>query len=57
MRYAWKRSCDEQLIKKPMYEVIDEYLPAYYTNNMKIKIASLGNNAGILGAASLCMQE
>ncbi|GAA4842142.1 ROK family protein [Algivirga pacifica] len=42
------------LLEAPMKEVIHHYLTPYYTNDLQIEIATLGNNAGILGAASLC---
>jgi glucokinase len=29
-------------------------LPAYYTQQLDFRLASLGNDAGVLGAASLC---
>lgn len=35
------------------YKTIKEYLPAYYTEEVEIKKASVGEDAGILGAASL----
>ncbi len=40
-------------LKGNMYEVINAFLPEYYTNALDIRLATLGNNAGILGAASL----
>lgn len=40
-----------------MEEAIRKYLPPYYTNNLKIKKASLSNDAGLLGAAGLIMLE
>ena len=41
-------------LEKTMYETIYKRLTPYYTNSLSIKIASLKNEAGILGAASLC---
>jgi len=35
------------------YTTIKEYLPPYYTDDIEIKKASVGEDAGILGAASL----
>jgi len=43
-------------IEKSMWAEIHKFLPASYTDNMKIKAASMGNDAGIMGAASLCFQ-
>ncbi|NLR92636.1 ROK family protein [Flammeovirga agarivorans] len=40
-------------LKLNMYSVINEFLPEYYTKDLNIQLATLGNNAGILGAASL----
>lgn len=46
-----------QFFVPSMEDVIRKNLPAYYTNNLKIKKASLSNDAGILGAAGLIMLE
>ena len=43
------------MFKAPMYEVINDYLTPYYLEDLDIHLASLGNDAGMLGAASLCM--
>jgi len=40
-------------MKEPMYEVINEHLGEYYTDDLIIEKASLGNDAGIIGAAAL----
>lgn len=40
-------------MKKPMFEVIHEHLGEYYTDDLVIQKASLGNDAGIVGAAAL----
>lgn len=40
-------------MKDPMYKVINEHLGDYYTDDLEIKKASLGNDAGIVGAAAL----
>ncbi|HYH55041.1 MAG TPA: ROK family protein [Anseongella sp.] len=37
-------------------KALGDHLPAYYTASLKIEKASLGNNAGLLGAASLFMK-
>lgn len=36
-------------------KVLEAYLTPYYLNNLKIRRAALGNDAGLLGAASLCL--
>jgi glucokinase len=41
---------------KPMQKVLMSKLTPYYTEKITIKKATLGNNAGILGAASLCFK-
>lgn len=40
-------------MKAPMYDVINEHLGEYYTEDLVIEKASLGNDAGIIGAAAL----
>jgi glucokinase len=40
-----------------MEQAIRKNLPSYYTSNLKIKKASLSNDAGLLGAAGLIMLE
>ncbi len=40
-----------------MMEVLQQNLTPYYTKNLVLKKASLGNEAGILGAASLCFGQ
>ncbi len=42
------------IIKKPILKMLEENLTSYYTKDLLIKKAELGNNAGIMGAASLC---
>jgi glucokinase len=41
-------------LKDEMFKAIYKRLSPYYTNKLEIRVASLGNNAGIIGAASLC---
>ena len=41
-------------LAETMNRALSEFLTPYYTKDIKIKKASLGNNAGIVGAASLC---
>lgn len=38
-------------------EILHKYLTPYYLNKLSIRRATLGNDAGILGAASLCFIE
>jgi glucokinase len=40
----------------PMEKVLMKNLTPYYTKDLDIKLATLGNNAGILGAAALCFR-
>lgn len=42
------------IIEGPMMKTIHQYLPDYYTDPLKITKATLANEAGIIGAASLC---
>ncbi|AZQ61802.1 ROK family protein [Flammeovirga pectinis] len=44
-------------LKGNMYEVINNFLPEYYTKDLNIQLATLGNNAGILGAASIGIDQ
>lgn len=43
-------------VYKPMKKVLMKNLTLYYTEKLDIKKATLGNNAGILGAAALCFK-
>ena len=44
------------LIKDKLQETLEYNLTPYYTKDILIKRAELGNNAGIVGAASLCFK-
>lgn len=44
------------LIIEKLQETLEYNLTPYYTKDMLIKRAELGNNAGIIGAASLCFK-
>ncbi|MFC2125277.1 ROK family protein [Bacteroidota bacterium] len=43
-------------VVKPMVKTINKNLTPYYTKDLMIRKATLGNNAGIIGAASLCFK-
>lgn len=43
-----------EIIEEPLRKFLEKHLTEYYTRRLQIKKATLGNNAGILGAASLC---
>ena len=44
-------------VRPNMEAVLYQFLPPYYTDKMSIQLAVLGNNAGIVGAASLCVKK
>ena len=45
------------LIYEKLYDTLDYNLTPYYVDDLLIKRAELGNNAGIIGAASLCFKN
>jgi glucokinase len=45
-----------ELVIKPMKKVLMDNLTPYYTSQLEIKKATLANEAGIIGAASLCFK-
>ena len=47
-------SASFEFIKPGVWKVLNAYLPPYYTNAIDFRLASLGNDAGVLGAAALC---
>ena len=44
------------LVIEPMKKVLMKNLTPYYTSKLEIKKATLANEAGIVGAASLCFK-
>ena len=46
-----------ELLKPTMWDKLNELLPEIYTRDLKIYVASLENEAGIIGAALLCFAE
>lgn len=42
---------------KPMYKQINKFIGPYYTDHLNIRMASLANEAGIVGAAALCFLD
>jgi len=46
-----------EIMKPDMLEVLKKHLPAYYTDDLEIKPASLSNDAGLLGAAALILEK
>jgi len=42
------------LIKESMHASLAKHLTPYYTKQIDVELATLGNEAGIIGAASLC---
>lgn len=43
-----------EFIKPGVWKMLNAYLTPYYTNSIDFRLASLGNDAGVLGAAALC---
>jgi glucokinase len=41
-------------IYRPALSMLERHLPNYYIKNLKLQQATLGNDAGIIGAAALC---
>jgi len=44
------------IIEENMNKELKKRLPKYYADKLTIKLASLGNDAGIIGAAALCFK-
>jgi glucokinase len=49
-------SASFEYIKPGVWKELNAYLPPYYTKALDFRLASLGNDAGVLGAAALCFQ-
>lgn len=45
------------LFNESMMDTIELWLPDYYLSDLTIKLATLGNDAGMIGAASLCFMD
>lgn len=43
-----------EFIKPGVWKILNTHLSPYYTDSVEIRVASLGNDAGVLGAAALC---
>ncbi len=46
-----------EYIKGGMDHILNKYLTPYYLESLSVRKATLGNDAGILGAASLCFSD
>jgi glucokinase len=47
-------SASFEYLKPGAIKVMNNLLPSYYTSRLDFRLATLGNDAGVLGAASLC---
>jgi glucokinase len=45
------------LMEQGIRQALKQYLTPYYYNPLSLKLATLGNNAGICGAAALCFKS
>lgn len=45
-----------EFIKPGVWKILNAHLSHYYTESVDFRLASLGNDAGVLGAAALCFQ-
>jgi glucokinase len=43
-----------EFIQPGVWKMLNQYLPTYYTQSLDFRLASLGNDAGVQGAAALC---
>lgn len=50
-------SASFNFVKPAAEAVLRQYLTPYYTDALELRLATLGNDAGLLGAASLCMDN
>ncbi|GGF77099.1 ROK family protein [Wenyingzhuangia marina] len=46
-----------KIVKKNMNKALKKRLPDYYLEDLDIRLATLGNDAGIIGAAALCFKK
>ena len=46
-----------KIVKKNMNKTLKKRLPDYYLEGLDIRLATLGNDAGIIGAAALCFKQ
>jgi len=44
-------------IQPDVEKVFSEHLTPYYNETINLRLATLGNDAGIVGAASLCFND
>jgi glucokinase len=45
-----------EFIQPGVWKMLNQYLPSYYNQSLDFRLASLGNDAGVQGAAALCFQ-
>jgi len=50
-------SASFEFISPGLHKVLNTYLTPYYLSKIDIRLAALGNDAGILGAAALCFDR
>lgn len=48
-------SASFEYIRPGALRILNSLLPSYYTERLDFRLATLGNDAGVLGAASICM--
>lgn len=50
-------SASFEYLRPGAIRVLNNLLPAYYTGHLDFRLATLGNDAGVLGAASVCRKN
>lgn len=50
-------SASYEFMEEKLYDILNKKLTPYYTKDLSLNKASLGNEAGLLGAASLCFEH